>query len=373
MKQLLIFGGYGNAGKLLSSCLLRYTRNTRVIIAGRDMVKAGNFADKLKILYPVERVSHVYCNAFDKNSIIKALKNVDMIVVAASSLHFVRNIAEAAIETQTDYYDIQLSLPHKNDYLRSIESRILSEERTFITDGGYHPGVPGAMIHWSSQQLAGLETANIYAALRMNWRELKFSSSTISEMLEEFEYFDNSVYENNEWKKPKWSESTYYDFEDNFHELQCTPMMMEEIKLAPDKTPGLKNTAFYISGFNKFVDYFLLPIIWFGVKYLPSSFRKPLGGLFRWGLRFGKPPFGVKLVSECSGKSGSCKLQMFHEDGYLMTVIPVVACLKQYLKGTIPTGLHLQAWAVNPDNFFDDISEMGIDVKLTVSNLVPVS
>ena len=59
-------------------------------------------------------------------------------------------------------------------------------------------------------------------------------------------------------------------------------------------------------------------------------------------------------------------MEISHSDGYLLTAVPVVACLFQYLDGSVRNpGLHFQANVVEPKRFFRDLQMMGIDVILT--------
>jgi saccharopine dehydrogenase (NAD+, L-lysine-forming) len=57
------------------------------------------------------------------------------------------------------------------------------------------------------------------------------------------------------------------------------------------------------------------------------------------------------------------RITLSHEDGYLLTAVPVVACLLQYLKSTIrQPGLWFQANIVEPKEFLEDMKRMGIQV-----------
>jgi hypothetical protein len=57
------------------------------------------------------------------------------------------------------------------------------------------------------------------------------------------------------------------------------------------------------------------------------------------------------------------KISLYHEDGYIFTAIPAVACLKQYLSKKGKPDVWLQANYVEPEIFFSEMVNMG--VKLT--------
>ncbi|BFP40549.1 hypothetical protein FGF1_13940 [Flavobacteriaceae bacterium GF1] len=362
MKKLLIIGGYGNVGKLLTSRLLTHIPEFQITLAGRNIERAKTTAEAFEKQFIGHKVGYKALNAADKSILLEAFSGMDMVIVAASSLKYTRNVVEAAIETNTHYFDTQLSSIDKISILESYKEDIEKKELIFITDGGYHPGIPGAMITWAKQQLGALTKANIYAALKMDWSLYQYTKSTHLEMLEELKSFDSSYYQGRAWKKVNWSKMPKWDFKAPYHELSCTPMMMEEIRCVPDKIPEIEETGFFISGFNPLMDNFLLPILMLGVKILPTFMYGPLGKLFEWGLKKSKPPYGVMLIADCEGTGGALQVKVHHEDGYEITVIPVVACLQQCLSGYIEPGLHLQAWAVEPQQFFDDLQRLGIEV-----------
>jgi saccharopine dehydrogenase (NAD+, L-lysine-forming) len=88
----------------------------------------------------------------------------------------------------------------------------------------------------------------------------------------------------------------------------------------------------------------------------------------KWGLdTFSKPPYGTVLKIEAQGekesKDKAVNVSIYHEDGYMLTAIPVVACLLQYLDGSLKKpGLWTQANIVEPNRLIMDIERLGADV-----------
>ena len=57
-----------------------------------------------------------------------------MVVVASSTIEFAQIVAEAALESGIDYFDIQISAASKRQTLEALQERILNSGRCFITD-----------------------------------------------------------------------------------------------------------------------------------------------------------------------------------------------------------------------------------------------
>ena len=84
---------------------------------------------------------------------------------------------------------------------------------------------------------------------------------------------------------------------------------------------------------------------------------------------FSKPPYGTALKVEARGEKESrdkaVNVSIYHEDAYMLTAIPVVACLLQYLDGSLrKPGLWTQANIVEPNRLITDIKRLSVDVHV---------
>lgn len=367
--KVLILGGYGNTGMLIAPLLLKED-NIELIIAGRNYDRAKDLAGKLNAEFQTNRVTAARIDASDKEQIKKALQDIRIIVVASSTIDYTKNVAEAALETETDYMDIQLSSPFKLDILSALRKEIENRERCFITDGGYHPGVPAAMARQAASYFDKIEKANIKAAFKMNWKDLKFSKSTVDEFVNELIDYNPLVFKNRHWVPLNMKEAPKHDFGPGFGERYCIPMFMEELHTLPDTNPSLQEMGFYIAGFNRITDYIITPTVFMMAKLFGNRFKNQMSNLFYWSLKsFTKPPYGAVLeleaTGEVNGESKSFYMRLYHEDPYFLTAAPAVACLLQYLKGTAKkTGLWFQANLVEPTQFFEDIERFGVEISI---------
>ena len=375
-KHILILGGYGSTGLPIARFLLFQT-NVLITLAGRNLEKANNAAAILNAECGGNRVSGVYADAGDLHSLHKVFAGKDMVVVASSTSEHAEKVARAALEARIDYFDVQYSST-KMQTLKSMQEEIERTQLCFITDGGFHPGLPAAMVRLGAERFDKLETANVGSVIKIDWNILDLSPATMEEFVSEFMNFKSLQFKDGRWKKvsllammvPK-----YMDFGEKFGRQYCIPMYLEEMCSLPEAYSSLRETGFFVGGFNWFVDWFLSPVIMIGLKLFPKTGLNPLSRLMFWGLKtFSNPPFGTLLKLEAVGKkdNNTCLVEVLisHADGYALTAIPVVACLMQYLDESIrKPGVWLQAWIVEPQRFFKDMEKMGAQVTVNTRQM----
>lgn len=363
-KSILILGGYGNAGltiaRLLVSC-----KEVGIILAGRNGQQAQRAAEQLNAEFQTDCVSGLQVNAASKESLIQAFRQVGLVVVASSTIEFTQIVAESALEAGIDYFDIQIAAAAKRQALEALRERILDSGRCFITDGGYRPGIPAAMVHYAATQIPGLKSAPVASVFQVNWKEREFASSTAAEFADELKSFNPLVLKNGAWQSGKMGEMLSVDFGEPFGHKYCMPMFLEEFRPLPELIPSLTETGFYSAGFGGVVDYLIVPLAFILLAIAPNRSRKLIARLVEWGLkRTTRPPYGAVLQMKARGSNRSLDMTIFHEDSYILTAAPAVACLLQYLDGSLQRpGLWRQATLVEPSRFFEDLARLGVQVK----------
>lgn len=372
-RTLLLLGGYGNAGRPVAELLLKFTPgHVRLAIAGRSLSKATAFTEDLNRRHEGNRVDAVLADASDQASLETAFRGASMVVVLSSTSQYTENVARAALEAGADYYDIILS-SEKLAVLQKLSPKIQeSPDRIFITEGGFHPGLPAAMVRYVATKFDEIRTAEIGSVIWVDWRKVEMSDSTLEEMIVEFANMKSIIYVDGKWKDVgMMTSSKYMDFGNPIGRQYGVPWLFEELKPLPQEIPSLQQVAFYIGGLNWFVDYVLSPIIVLWQKLSPKAGRLLLGKMLHWGLKtFQKgEPFITVLQLESRGVTNGQDrrgvLRISHQDAYILTAIPVVATILQYLDGDLRRsgGLSYQGLVVEPKRFLKDLEILGADVS----------
>jgi saccharopine dehydrogenase (NAD+, L-lysine-forming) len=344
-----------------------------LVIAGRNGTRAAQASAEWNKRFPGERVRGLAADASDRESLRRAFAGADLVVVASSTSPYVATVAAAALEAGLDYMDPNYSTA-KLAVLQDLAPSIERAGRCFVTDAGFHPGLPAALVRFAARRLDPLLSARVASVIQIDWATLDFSPATLEELVTEFREYKAMHFVDGRWRSMNWLEMmlpAWFRFDHGFGRRYAMPMFLEEMRPLPDLIPSLRETGFYVGGFSWFVDWVILPI---GLGFLwaaPRRSTRLVGRMMLWGLkRFGRPPYGTLLKLEAKGlREGSeaqLTLSVFHPDGYVLTAAPMVACLRQMLDGTArKPGLHFQALLADPERLLADMKRMGVEVTIS--------
>jgi len=270
--RILILGGYGNTGHLIAKFLLKQT-DVQIVLAGRNKEKAESCANILNQQFEGTRVTGISLDGSKYSDLVSALQGISLFIAASSTSQFVEVAARACLTAGVDYFDVQFS-NKKVSRLKSLTKEILASGRCFVTDGGFHPGLPATLIRVAGLRLDELICANVGSVISIDWANLEIAESTVVEMAGEFNDFSMLFFRNGNWKKARMDivvDSLKMDFGAPYGIKECMPMFLEELRNLPTLFPKLKDTGFFVGGFNPVTDYFVLPLIIIILKIAPKK------------------------------------------------------------------------------------------------------
>jgi len=364
---ILVLGGYGGTGKVFCRYLLKET-NVNVIVAGRRLEKAEELADKLKKEFLADRISARYADASDVESLRKAFHDIDFVLVAATTTKWANQIAETALETSIDYLDIY----YQQDIyplLETINPRIKQAGRCFITQAGFHPGLPAVYVRKGAQYFDRYDKAIIAFAMNARIEE----SESVLEIVDSIADYKPEFYQDGKWRIGTYKDVIKIDYGKRFGVRSSMPLDMVEIKPLPEMF-RLRETGVFTTGFNWFTDYLLFPLMMLSHKIKKGSFRHFWAKLLIFGInRFSSAEEGVVFLLQAEGEKDGTrqKIEIFSEydSGYDFTVIPVIACLKQYFDGSIrKPGLWMMGHLVDHDRLLGDMEKMGVKIQTLIAD-----
>lgn len=365
-KTIMIFGGSGNTGRKIAKLLLLYTE-CNVIIAAR------NIEPLEKIATALDNPNRLFCHPCDAilpETFLDKLPNVDLVVSASPTSLFTEEMVNACLKNGCDYIDLQYS-GSKGHVMKSMASLLNNSSQLFITDAGFHPGLPAALVRFAARQMDEIHTAKVSSAINMDWFHLDLSEATEREFVRELLETDLSYFSHGEWQHPGMLAAPFSDVEfgEPIGKRKVMSMFMEELRTLPEQYQTLEKVGFFITGFGWLSDYIVMPLSMLAMKISPYYFEKMASAALIKSFEVSShPPYYTALKLEATGikdgKEIKLEQRFFHEDGYWFTAIPVVACLLQYFRGELPkSGLHWMGQIVKPENLMDDMEKMGIELS----------
>ncbi|QZN95996.1 hypothetical protein [Symbiopectobacterium purcellii] len=373
--RIAILGAVGNAGRLLAQQLApELDDRAELLLVGRRDAPLAALCEQIN--HQAGRtLAHTACaDLSDLPRMHAVLAGTQLVVVTAALGEHTAPLAALVLEIGADWLDIMLSTPAKWQALTALAPAMTQQGRCFITDGGFHPGLPAAMARWAANRMDTLTQAEIYAALRIDWQAGSLSDATLAEALDEFTAFDMHIWAQGRRRRLNLFALPRFTFAVPIGQKACTPMPLGEMQALIAAIPTLQRANFYIAGFSPLCDWLLLPAI---VMLTRCGARTLALRTLRHMLTHyasSPPPHQLEITLMAEGRVAkdnvSMTLSLSGSDPYLMTVLPTIACIRQWLSDPpFPPGLHHQAMIVEPERFFDDLHHTTLTLSSRVTSL----
>lgn len=362
--RIAILGATGNAGRAVGRLLRLHTHHD-VLLLGRGGARLDQVCLEIEIAAghdPRQRGPSTRCRtavlpSSDPARLTAELEGWDVLVVAAPLSADVGPWVRATLDAGCDWFDLTLSAPAKWRALRGLAPRAVDQGRCIATDGGVHPGLPGALARLAAGRI---QAGTVHVALRFGvaWNELELSSETVVEFADELAHYDPRLLTDGRWVRG-WRHARRFDFGEGVGSATCAPMYLAELAEAHEALPGVRDLGFFVAGFGPLVDYLFLPVASMLTR-LGRPGRSLGASLLGFGMRrFGATEGPSRVLLEGRGDGGSLDLTLSADDAYVLTAAPVVGTLLQWTEARRP-GLVCQAMMVDPERLLDDMERLGV-------------
>ncbi len=366
--RILLVGATGYAGRKLAFYLLTDTDAT-VILSGRSTAKLDELRSSLHGCDLAHRTESLELDAADLD--VAALPEFDLLVNAMANGPHNASLIEACVERRADWIDMQMT----NELLEppnELRAKIERAGCCFVIQAGFHPGIIGALVRYAAQQMDVMDRAMVGSVIR-DKTGLPFTSG-VTELVESFRDYKSEMYKDGSWRKLRYADYPKFEFEYDFGELLTYPVDMPELRRLPKVLPDLKNTGFFVAGFNWFADYLVTPLMMLGSRIAPRQTATALGRLLSWSTKkFAKPPYGTVVQVDAEGRREGqpirFRLSLFHEDAYVLTAVPTVAMIKQMLAQNLQPGIHLMGLCCDPVKLLADIERTEIPITQQLEHI----
>lgn len=362
---IAILGGAGNTGRRLARLLSRRT-DCDLRLMGRSKASVDDAAARIAAETGGTLIG-VATDSGDREGLRSALSGCDLVISATSATQNAAIVAGAALDLGIDYFDIHLSSADKWQALRAFEPELMRRRLQFVSDGGFHPGLPAVLVRYLAQEV-NLTAAPVYSSFNVDWSRLSFGPEAADDFCRELTSMDPSAFRGGRWVR-SWRNYASYDFGPPHGRQSMIAMGLEEMRSLPERYPALKETGFYVSGFGPAVDYLAMPLA-LAAMSVPSLRPMAARGLFSALRRFTRHDEWALLVCDgrghVEGRPVTARLAVSHDDPYELTAVTAAAAVMEMLDGPRRPGLHAQGLYVDPRVFIDNLRGLGAGVSVSI-------
>lgn len=360
-----ILGASGNAGRALARALWAGSDDDLVLL-GRNRERLEDAAADLVgpasagVIQGARPSARVRCRIVDAAPVPSALEGLDVLVVAAPLQATLAAWVRGALDGGCDWFDLTLSSQEKWAILRAHEDLAEARGRCLLTDGGIHPGLPGALARLAAARI-GARRVRVAMRFGLRWSALELAPETVAEFATEMAGYRARLLLDGGWVEG-WRYARSFDFGTPIGRVTCAPMYVEELAATHEALPDLEELGLWVAGFGAAVDYGVFPLASVVSRWGRLG-RDVSHTMLTHGLRtFGDATGPNVILLEAEAADGATlRLRVESDDAYALTAAPVVATLLQWDHARAP-GLGCQALRVDPERLLRDVARLGVAV-----------
>jgi len=153
--KFVVLGGYGIIGKAVVADLYKYSKNSEIIVAGRDLKKANEYAHSFKS----SRVKAKEIDINNENQLVDLLKGSD-VCINCVQYYFNVQIMGACLKAKINYVDLG-GLFHETKKQIKLDRDFKKIGKLAILGIGGTPGITNIMATYGSRLLKNFKSIEI--------------------------------------------------------------------------------------------------------------------------------------------------------------------------------------------------------------------
>ncbi len=359
--KILIVGGYGTVGSVVSEILAKDER-IALVIAGRNESKASAMANKLGAEWRTVDVN-------DEQSISSALVGVDVVVncFGGPFTNAPAFLAEYAAKSGIHYMDLSGSYEFTERFLK-LNDLAVKNKATLITALGSNPGIPGIAVMSVKDEFDTLESGKIVYVLGAGLEGI--SAPSLMELKHMFDV-KPLVWSKTQWIQPKSLTIKEYVGKPFDREIHMSPFITRDLLVIPEMI-GLDELSF-LSG-TQFMGQGLVMILGLslGLPKTESGARFLLNVLKRMG-KSKEATSDALIRVEVTGKNNGARrkriIEMYCEENYVTALVPAIVCQQLVENKITRHGAFVPPEIVPAADFMERLAKFAINYSAeTVEN-----
>ena len=356
-KKVLIVGGYGTVGSVVSEILSK-DEKILPVISGRDKSKARELAERLNTEW-------ITIDLTDEESISSALVNIDIVINCFSGpfTNFHLFLPESASKQGIHYLDVAGSYEYAERFL-TLNDLAVKNKSILITSLGANPGIPGIMFMNAKYDFDEVDSGKIYFIIGSSLEGISVSS------LKELKYmFDviPLVWSKSQWVAPPkkgWKEHIGKPFEKEIY----GGISLTRDLLAIPKLVTTNHLSFCSGSQSTFQGLIMIMGFKIGLTKNDKFAQFLLNILKKIGR--GKNSIADALIKvDITGKIDEVRqkktFEMYCEENYATAIAPAIVCQQIAREKISKYGAFVPPEAVPAKDFVEHLRKFDINFSVT--------
>ncbi len=153
--RIVVIGGYGEMGSVITTDLSETARETEIVVTGRDEERAKKFAASFK----KKHITGAGADVTNKKDMAKVLDGADVVINATNYYNNV-NVMEMALSARANYVDLG-GLYRTTLKQLKLHGKFYKKNLVAVIGCGSTPGITNIMAHWGSHRLDSIDSIDI--------------------------------------------------------------------------------------------------------------------------------------------------------------------------------------------------------------------